>query len=169
MTYPPPLFTAGQIVDMRYRTKIAGIKVGMPDRCYIEMIYRKPRSTTWMLRVLSESRNGTYYMTQDQLFKNQTNHSADVYKLPDVQKMLELGYRFVKNMRKLKDTNQDAMMLITGLRNIKEIDEIVTMEGRFPNGNPTGDDIVGIWVKYKTVIPVNHEEVPNYVSMYKAK
>lgn len=166
-TYPPPLFTAGQIVDVRYSMKIANIKVRMPDRNYIDMVYRKATSNTWLLSTISEAKGGMYYVKQDQLFKNQSSHSAAVYKLPDVQRMLELGFRFVKNMP-IRDKNYNVSLLIEGLKKIKEIDEIVTMDALDTNGVPVKNE-QGVWIKYKKIISDKEQiQMPDYTPVYKA-
>ena len=41
-------YEAGQVVDIRFSND------SMPDRIFIDMVYKKPNSTEWMYNVLSE-------------------------------------------------------------------------------------------------------------------
>lgn len=154
MAYQPPLFEAKQIVDTRYRTRIAGIDVRMPDRNYIKMVYRMDTSNTWMLGVISEAKGGEYYVQQGQLFNNMSRHTSEVYNNRDIKMMLDMGYRFVKNVKILTVVDQNKYDdLIDGLSKIDEIEEVATMNAYEPDGTALDpNQYVGIWVKYKTVI-----------------
>ena len=54
-------YEAGQVVDIRFSND------SMPDRIFIDMVYKKPNSTEWMYNVLSEKKNGYTYMSESQI------------------------------------------------------------------------------------------------------
>lgn len=153
MSYVPPLFEAGQILDLRYAKIRDGIK--LPDRIQIDMVYRKKYSNEWMYHVISEQANGNSFMTQSKIFTNTSEHTAECYKRSEIQKLMKLGYRFVANA----SNDQDADNIIGILNGISEINEIITIHAIDRDGRDIVGNVVGIWIKYLTVIPICGDDI----------
>lgn len=152
MSYAPPMFECGQVIDLRYARIKGGIK--LPDRIQIDMVYRKINSTEWMYHVVSEQANGYSYMTQSKIFTNISEHTAKCYERPDVQKLMKLGYRFISNR-----DDGDIADLVGMLDAIDEIGEIISVHGILPDGTDAPPAKKGIWIKYKTVVGTYTDDI----------
>ena len=84
-------YEAGQVVDIRFSND------SMPDRIFIDMVYKKPNSTEWMYNVLSEKKNGYTYMSESQISRLESKKTSKAYDNDIVKEMYEKGYRFCGN------------------------------------------------------------------------
>lgn len=133
-------YEAGQVVDIRFSND------SMPDRIFIDMVYKKPNSTEWMYNVLSEKKNGYTYMSESQISRLESKKTSKAYDNDIVKEMYEKGYRFCgnsntgtceKRARKLVDANY--------------IKHIVLRSAVGSDGNIIPNQM-GLWVQYNTVI-----------------
>lgn len=150
MAYRPPIYECKEIVDIRYG-KIGEYK--MPERIYIDSVYRKSGSMEWMYYVNSEQKDGFTYMSESLIFKNQSSKTAKCYDHPIVKGLYNNGFRFVANggISTLKP-------LIDTLVGIYEIEKVISIPSIFPDGQQAKHKKQrGVWIKYNNTI----QQLPN--------
>lgn len=135
-----PKYEAGKIIDLRFTRE------SMPDRIYIHMVYRKPRSTEWMYQVFSEKNNGIIYLGESQIAKLESKRTAKCYEHDIVKSMYESGFRFCGNSNENK-----AYERANGMKYAGYIKHIVLRDAVDENGEYV-DGQLGLWVMYNSVI-----------------
>lgn len=149
MSYPPPLFECGEIIDIRDGNVM---HVRMPDRVGIEAVYRKTKSNDWLYYVLSEQSNKYVYMSQKKLYGSQSKRTAECYKDKIVTTLYDNGFRFVSN-----ESGDKLDKLLKTLSNMSEIKSVITVNPAiYPNGTYADEHIKGVWVKYNITISNNN-------------
>lgn len=136
-----PKYDAGSVIDLRFS------KDTMPDRLYVEMVYRKPKSTEWMYQVRSEMNNGGMkYMSESQIIKHASHKNSKCYKHEKVKKMYDSGFRFCGNSK-----SDVAYSRANKYKSANYINHIILTEAIDSDGNIIEDQL-GLWVQYRSII-----------------
>lgn len=153
-----PRYEAGSVIDLRFTRDT------MPDRIYINMVYRKVGSTQWMYEVLSEKSSKVLYMQESDILKVESQKSAKCYDHEIVKKLYNEGFRFCGNAK--EDT---AFNRANKLKSANYIKHIIIASAVSPDGH-TLDGQLGIWVMYNTQIDENTKEInKDEFGMYQIK
>ena len=153
-----PKYEAGSVIDLRFTRDI------MPDRIYVNMVYRKVGSTQWMYEVLSEKNSKVLYMQEKDITRVESQKSSKCYDHEIVKKMYSEGFRFCGNTK--EDT---AFNRANKLKSANYIKHIILANALSPDGY-TLDGQLGVWVMYNTQIDENTKEInKNEFGMYQIK
>lgn len=145
--YNAPKYEAGQIIDIRFSSQT------MPDRIFINMVYKKPNSPEWMYYVLSERKSDYIYMSESQISKYESKKTSKAYDHNIVKEMYASGYRFCGNSKSDTCRNRADKLL-----NANYIKHIVLRSAVDDNGNIMPDNL-GLWVQYRTVIDEGYYDI----------
>lgn len=138
-----PKYEPRSVIDIRFSHDT------MPDRIYVETVYRQDKSNCWMYRVISEKFNKSVYMREDEITKYISRKTAKVYDNPTIQDLYRKGFRFCGNGRK------DAVIArALKLKPADYISEIILVDAFDANGNNIIGEY-GLWVKYNLQINDN--------------
>ena len=153
-----PRYEAGNVIDLRFTRDT------MPDRIYINMVYRKSGSTQWMYEVLSEKSSKVLYMQENDIFKVESQKSAKCYDHEIVKKLYNEGFRFCGNMKEETAFNRANM-----LKSAIYIKHIILACAISKDGDVI-DGQLGLWVMYNTQIDESTKEInKNEFGMYQIK
>lgn len=138
-----PKFNAGEAYFLSHKS-------GAPVRIVIEAVYRKSTSKEWMYCIYSEA-NGCKptYVSESILSDRVSKHSSPVYKMPDIVKRIEDGFRFAGNYEK-----DDAIARGEEFARNSNIVSVLLHQALDSLGNPI-DGKYGIWIKWNCVITGN--------------
>ncbi len=153
-----PKYEAGSVIDLRFTRDT------MPDRIYINMVYRKVGSKQWMYEVLSEKSDGVLYMQENDIFKVESQKKAKCYDNEIVKKLYSEGFRFCGNMKETTAFNR-----ANTLKSANYIKHII-LANAISQDDYEIDDHLGLWVMYNTQIDENTKEInKNESGMYQIK
>lgn len=138
-----PKYNAGDIIDIRFSHNT------MPDRIYIQMVYRKENSVEWMYQVISEKSNGVAYYTESHIDKYISKRDGKCYETDLVKEMYKNGFRFCGNSNRDTAFNRANSMI-----NANYIRHIMLADALDKDGNPIAGQL-GLWVQYNKVIDHN--------------
>ena len=144
-----PKYDASDVIDLRFSNTT------MPDRIYIQMVYKKDASTEWMYQVFSEKKNGIIFMSESQISKLESKKDSRCYDNPLVKEMYKNGFRFCGNNK--RDT---AFNRARGMSDAKYIKHIILAEALDKDGNIM-PDYLGLWVQYNATIDNDYYEQCN--------
>lgn len=136
-----PLYEAGSTYFLSH-------KHGLPAKIYIEAVYKKAMSKEWMYCIYSEANNCKQptYIPESVLSSRISKHSSRVYKLPEIERRIEDGYRFCGN-EKLENATKKGKEFASN----SNICSVMLHPAVDSNGNPI-PDVYGIWIKWNCVI-----------------
>lgn len=135
-----PKYEAGEIIDLRFT------RDSMPDRIYVEMVYRKPKSTEWMYRIVSEKSGGIFsYVSESEIDKRVSHKDKKCYEHEIVKQLYSNGFRFCGNSK-----FETAFNRANNMKCARYIRHIILAEAIDPDGNPI-DGELGMWVQYNIV------------------
>ena len=140
----PPKYNAGS-------TYFLSSVTGLPARVFIDIVYKKARSTEWMYGIYSEAnpKRDLVFVSESMLSERVSKHSSKVYKLPEIIDRIDNGYRFCGNYELdmatqrgkeyAKNSNIASVMLYKAINS---------------NGDPI-DNCYGLWIKWND--PINED------------
>lgn len=136
----PHKYNPGDVIDIRFTN------CTMPDRIFIQMVYKKSASTEWMYQVLSEQKDDIMFVSESQIDKAISKKDSKCYEHPMVKELYKNGFRFCGNNKE-----DNAFRRANNMKNAKYIKHIILAEAIDKDGKPI-DGYLGLWVQYNTTI-----------------
>lgn len=139
-----PKYDVGNVIDLRFSRDT------MPDRIYINMVYKKVGSTEWIYEALSEKNNRVIVLPESQISNLESKKESKCYEHELIQRMYRDGFRFCGNNK-----SETARIRALNMVDARYIKHIILCDAIGTDGNPI-DGYLGLWVQYNTVI--NNDE-----------
>lgn len=136
-----PLYDPGEAYYLSHKN-------GIPAKIYVEAVYKKAHSKEWMYSIFSEANNCKQAYLSESALKERIAkpHNAPVYKIPEIAKRWEDGYRFCGNY-----PTEDAIKAGHGFAKNGDIESVVLYPAMDADGNLINNQH-GVWIRWKHVI-----------------